>query len=325
MIREAAPAPRRVVIVAFDGVQQLDVAGPMEVLIGANRVTRQTRYRVELAALGDQVTTSSGVRMTTRPLFRYRAPVDTVIVAGGDCLLTGACDTELVAHIGRLARRAERVCSVCSGAILLAATGMLDCRTVTTHWAAAELLSARHPDVHVDADPIFVEDNGVWTSAGVSAAIDLTLALVADDISPIVANHIAQWLVLPARRIGTQSQFAPRRRFRRGHDRVIDDVIDEWLSEPGRIGTVEEMAAFVHLSPRQFTRRFVAATGTTPGQFGLQMRLDHARSLLEAHETEIGTIARQCGFRSHEAFDRAFRRRFGTSPSRHRAEFGLHR
>lgn len=312
-------------IIAFDGVQLLDVAGPMEVLTGANRATRQTRYSVEVAALGEEITTSSGIRLTTRRIASCRAPVETVIVAGGDCLLTGDCDAQLVTQIERLARRASRVCSVCSGAILLAATGLLDGKKVTTHWAAADLLSTQYPNVRVDADPIYVEDDGIWTSAGVSAAVDLTLALVARDISASVANNIAQWLVLPARRTGTQSQFAPWRRVHRGHDHLINEAIDGLLAEPGRFWTVEEMSARVHLSPRQFARRFAVATGVTPGQYSLQMRLDHARSLLEMNENEIGTIARQCGFKSHEAFDRAFRRRFGTAPSRHRAEFGLHR
>jgi transcriptional regulator GlxA family with amidase domain len=312
---------QRVVIVAFDDVQLLDVAGPLEVFTGANLAARRRVYSAAIAALGSQARTSSGLTLTTRPLNTIRGPLDTLIVAGGPGSVREPADPALVHHIGRLAATARRPASVCSGALLLASCGVLDGRRATTHWSVGGRLAARHPEVVVDADPIYIEDRGVWTSAGVTAGIDLALAMVADDLGGDLANEIARWLVLPARRCGLQSQFNPRLANTAAAEPEIAELL-EWMQSNLRADlSVPALARRAHLSERQFNRRFKQATNRTPAAVVEALRLDAARELLESTELDVASVSRRCGFGRRETFHRAFVKRFGATPTQHRSSF----
>jgi transcriptional regulator GlxA family with amidase domain len=317
------PATHPIVVVAFDDVQLLDVAGPVEVFTGANLAARRPFYDVRVAALSETIRTSSGLALGATPLRRVRGPLGTLLVAGGPGASAGELDGELLRHVRRLAGRAERVASVCSGALVLAACGVLDGRRATTHWAVADLLAARHPAVRVDADPIYIEDAGVWTSAGVTAGIDLSLALVASDLGAGVANTVARWLVLAARRTGLQSQFSPHLvRSWPDHDRDLDELV-AWMRAHVRHDlSVPALARRVHLSERQLARRFKQATGHTPADFVEALRLDAARDLLETTSLDVASVARRSGFPRRETFHRAFAKRFGATPAHHRVSFG---
>ncbi len=316
--------PHELVIASFDGVQLLDVAGPLEVFTAANRVVATDVYRIVVAATLDSVTTSSGVVIATTRVDDVRH-ADTLLVAGGDTLTTTSLfEQELLDALLALGRRSHRVCSVCSGALLLAETGLLDGKRVATHWAAVDAMERRHPSIHVDPSSIYVNDGRVWTSAGVTAGIDLALALVVDDLGPEVAKTIARWLILPARRSGSQTQFNPR--VDSIHDcddelvRALLQYIDTQLAKDL---SIETLANVVHLSPRHLMRRFRAATGIGIAAHVQRVRLNEARYLLETTSLGLGTIARDCGFARRETFHRSFVGVFGVSPSRHREEFGM--
>lgn len=328
--------PRRVVIVAYDGVQMLDAVGPLDVFAAANAIHRAAGnangtggaadvYRVEVVGPGSRAESTSGQPLVTRPIAGVRGPLDTLLVAGGLGSARAAEDVELVGHIARLARRSRRRTSVCSGALVLAAAGVLDGHRVTTHWSVAGMLARLHPAVEVDADPIYIEDGDVWTSAGVTAGIDLALAMVAADIDVQVANDVARWFVLPARRPGFQSQYSPRlarsTTEHEGEDGFV--ALLAWMAEHLADDlSVAELAAHVHLGERQFARRFKDAVGTTPAEYVESLRLDRARALLESGSLDVSSIARQCGFRNRETLHRTFVRRLGVTPAAHRSAFG---
>jgi transcriptional regulator GlxA family with amidase domain len=320
--------PRQIAILAYPGVQSLDVTGPLEVFAGARELIaaearNERSYEISILSRdGAPLRTSSGLTIAPHAGLR-EAPVDidTLIVAGGPGSTEAACDSELIEWIAQGATATRRTVSVCTGAFLLARAGMLDGRRATTHWAAAVELARLHPAVQVDPEPIFVRDGPIWTSAGVTAGMDLALALVEDDLDRDAALTIARHLVLFLRRPGNQSQFSatlsaqqPRREpLREAQRHVVENVAGEL--------SVETLAARAHMSPRHFARAFRAETGVTPARYVGQVRLEAARRLLEETSEPIAAIAAACGFGTAETMRRVFLRAFEVGPAEYRRRF----
>lgn len=316
------PAPL-IAVVTFPQAQILDVTGPVEVFSTATRFLPQASYRTELASSsGGTVTASCGMLFASRPIAEIADEIDTLVVAGGADMRQPSADGHLLAHVRRLAGRARRVTSVCSGAFLLAAAGLLDGRRATTHWKECDLLQRQHPDVSVEPDAIYVRDGNVWTSAGVTAGIDLTLGLVADDHGRSAAATVARQLVVYLRRSGGQSQFSHMLAAQSADSEPIRDLL-EWipdhLDEDLSVGRLADRA---HLSERQFRRVFKRELGVNPVDHVENVRLDAACNLLETTHNPIGEIARACGFGTPETMNRVFRRRLDITPGDHRDHFG---
>jgi len=314
--------PRRIVIVAFDRVQALDITGPSEVFSLADRARDDDTYAIDLVQATDgvgAVATSSGLTLATRP--PDTGPIDTLIVPGGQGARAAAQDERLISWIRAAAKRSRRVASVCTGAFLLARAGLLDGRRATTHWAACRALERNHPAVEVDPDPIFVRDGNVYTSAGVTAGIDLALALVEEDLGPQAALAVARSLVLFVRRPGGQAQFSAGLRTQVASHRRIREL-QQWIQ--GHLGdelTVPLLAARAYMSERNFSRVFAKEVGETPAAYVESLRVERARLLLETTEHQLDRIAAQTGFGTVETLRRAFAKRLHVSPSDYRARF----
>ncbi|MFD0683866.1 GlxA family transcriptional regulator [Actinomadura fibrosa] len=318
-------ASHRVIIAVFPGVDLLDVTGPAEVFAIANReLPGRAPYEVLLAGPdGGQVRTAAGVRLVTDLRFEEVGDrVDTLVVPGSlDADGVPVIDPELVAWIAGTARHARRVASVCVGAHLLAAAGLLAGRTATTHWATAGLLAADHPDVTVDPDPIFVRSGNVWTGAGISACMDLALALVAEDHGERLALAVARQLVMYLKRQGGQSQFSVPLWQAPAERRDIDELRAWITANPAADLSAAALAERMCLSERHFTRVFRAETGATPAAYVEAARVEAARRLLEGTDDPLDQVAAACGLRSVETLHRAFRRRLGTTPAAYRRRF----
>lgn len=300
---------REIAVILHPGFQLLDAAGPSAAFEIAERF-RPGSYTLSLLSPGGgQVESSSGFSLWTEPL--EPGPLDTVIVAGGEIVRSPAAAGEIVAWLKRIAPR--RTASVCSGAFLLAEAGLLDGRRATTHWDSTDHFTRRYPKVTVDADRIFIRDGDVWTSAGISAGIDLALALIEDDLGPEVARRTAQQLVVHQRRPGGQSQFSALVELggRTGRFAGLFDWMRENLAEPL---TVEQLADRAAMSPRHFARAFVAETGTTPAKAVERLRLETARTSVEEGHAPLDAIARESGFGDPGRMRRAFIRGFGLPP-----------
>lgn len=318
------PLIRQIVVVAFEGVQSLDVVGPVEVFDYAEREVPGS-YVIDVVGPGDDgfLTMSNGVRLGAAPLPEPPPRADTLVVAGGEGTRPALDAHAMVDWIARASRRARRTTSVCTGSYLLAAAGLLDGRRATTHWAWCDGLAARFPTVQVDPDPVYVRDGDVWTSAGVTAGIDLALALVEDDLGPEVALAVARMLVVFLKRPGGQSQFSgalsaqvATRPVLRELQAWIAGHLDEDLS-------VAALAARANLSERSFARAFRAEVGQTPAAYVEALRVEHARALLEDGAESLEAVARAGGFTSTEVLRRAFHRRVGVSPAAYRERFRL--
>jgi transcriptional regulator GlxA family with amidase domain len=313
---------RRVVIAAFPGVQTLDVLGPAEVFGTATQLDPRAGYELEVvAAQPGPLRTSSVAIHPDLTLDDCRGPIDTLLVAGGRGVHQAARDPRLVAWLTAAAKRSRRVTSVCTGAFLLARTGLLDGRRATTHWASCGELARRHPDVQVESDPIFVRDGNVITSAGVTAGMDLALALVEEDLGRELALQTARWLVLFLKRPGGQDQFSAQlaaqmaeREPLRELQQWLPDHLEEDLSVPA-------LARRACMSERNFARAFRDETGTTPAAYVEVARVESARIALEAGDLPVEAIARQAGFGTVETMRRAFARRVGVSPAGYRSRF----
>ncbi|MEA2429240.1 MAG: hypothetical protein QOF37_2868 [Thermoleophilaceae bacterium] len=313
---------RRVAILAFEDVQSLDVTGPMEVFSIAGRVAREP-YRIEVVAPeAGTVRTNSGLAIAPdRAIASLRGPLDTLIVAGGTGVVTAEEDERLVRWLRGAAGRSRRVASVCTGAFLLARAGLLEGRRATTHWAGAGQLAERYPGIDVDPEAIFVRDGAVWTSAGVTAGMDLALALVEEDLGRRVALEVARALVIYARRSGGQSQFSSHLRVQVAEREPLRELQD-WLPEHlDRDLSVEALAGRACMSPRNFARAFRREVGMTPGAYVESLRVDAARVRLESTEQKLDAIAAACGFGTLETMRRAFHRRLGVGPADYRNRF----
>ncbi|UYO98006.1 DJ-1/PfpI family protein [Microbacterium sp. M28] len=320
---------RLVVVALFEDVDLLDVTGPSEVFSIVQREREgPSGYRVVLAAETlDAVTTSAGVRVLPDVTFASVADrrIDTLIVPGAVTIgdereVRAVTDPTVVEWVRRLAPRTRRVASVCVGAHVLADAGLLSGKRATTHWTTSDQLAREHPDVVVDADPIFIRDGDVWTGAGLTACLDLTLALVADDLGQELALRVARQLVMYLKRPSGQSQFSvPLQRV--SASRRVEELrhhITTHLSDPL---TVTQLAERLHISDRQLTRIFAAELGTTPAAYIETARVEAARNQLEAGDDTLDVVARTNGFGTVDTLNRAFRRRLNTTPAEYRNRF----
>ncbi|MFF7750982.1 GlxA family transcriptional regulator [Streptomyces sp. NPDC007971] len=310
---------RTLLFVLFDGVQSLDVTGPLEVFAGAEQHTPGT-YRIRTASLdGGPVRTSSGLTLVPDEALTQASDPHTLLVPGG--LGTRSPDPGLTAWLRTHGPRARRLVSVCTGAVLLAAAGLLDGRRATTHWSYCDKLARDHPAVEVDPEPIYVRDGEVSTSAGVTSGIDLALALVEEDLDRGVALDVARHLVVFLRRPGNQAQFSAQLAAQTAQREPLREV-QQWITEhPEGDLSVESLAGRARLSPRHFARAFREETGMTPGRYVDRVRLEHARRLLEETSDGIEEISRVSGYGTSEAMRRAFLKALGTPPAEYRRRF----
>ncbi|MFD5651948.1 GlxA family transcriptional regulator [Streptomyces sp. NPDC127039] len=319
MAQRTGRTGRTVLVLLFDGVQSLDVTGPVEVFAGAEQHTPGT-YRIRTASLdGAPVRTSSGLHLVPDQALGDGPRPDTLVVPGGQG--TRNPDPRLTEWLREHGTGARRLVSVCTGAILLARAGLLDGRRVTTHWAYSGRLARDHPAVQVDPDPIYIRDGNVATSAGVTSGIDLALALVEEDLGRDVALTVARHLVVFLRRPGNQAQFSAQLAAQTARREPLREL-QHWITEhPGADLSVESLAARASLSPRHFARAFQAETGTTPGRYVDRVRLEHARRLLEDTGDGVEEVSRASGYGTPEAMRRAFVKALGTSPAEYRRRF----
>ncbi|ANP50150.1 transcriptional regulator GlxA family with amidase domain [Streptomyces griseochromogenes] len=320
---------RLIVVVLFDGVDLLDVTGPPEVFALLRRETDdETGYHVVLAAeTMDPVTTSAGVRVLPDITFREVSGkrIDTLMVPGSVDIddqrrVHALTDPAVVGRVKELAGRSRRVASVCVGAHLLAAAGLLDGKRATTHWSTAQQLAADHPAVEVDADPIFIRAGDVWTGAGITACLDLSLALVSEDFGEAVALRVARQLVMYLKRPSGQSQFSvpiepvsTTRRMAGLRHHITQNI--------ARPLTITDLAEHAHVSERQLTRIFKTELGTTPAAYIESARVEVARNRLETTAETLERVASVCGFGTVDTLIRAFRRRLNTTPTEYRSRF----
>lgn len=316
-------------ILAYDGIQALDLTGPHEVFASANRVAdglRRTGMRYRLRAVGPNefhVTTESGLRLVVDPLPEPTEPIGTLLIPGGDSALTIEATDPIVAWASQAGPNAERVACVCTGAFVAAEAGLLDHRRVSTHWARADRLARLYPNLTVDGDAIYIHDGTVWSSAGVTAGIDLALAMVENDLGVEVAQEVARWLVVFLRRSGGQTQFAPAVWSKRSPDgpiRRAQDLID---LDPAGVGSIAKLASTVGLSARHFARRFQTEIGVSPARYLEQIRVTAARQHLETTDDSLAVIAGRCGFGTAETLRRVFHRRLSVSPDDYRRRFAV--
>ncbi len=329
--RGGVPDRRLVALVAYDGLQPLDLVGPHEVFAGANSVLdaqgrSDARYDLRVVArAAGPVVCESGLRLDAPAALDSldRTTIDTLLVPGGDAARVVRTDDALVRWVARASARSRRTVCVCSGTFIAAAAGLTDGRRVTTHWARAGQLAARHPATEVDADPIYIRDGDLWTSAGVTAGIDLALALVEDDCGAEVAQVVARWLVVFLRRPGGQTQFAApvwSEPVERAPVRAAQDLVH---ADPGADLSVPVLARHAGLSARHFARLFHAEVGMAPGRYVERIRVDAARRLLETERAGVAAVAARCGFGTAETMRRAFLRQLGVPPDHYRRVFAV--
>ncbi len=324
---------RKVAFLIYEGAQSLDLTGPLEVFAMASTsspggsparasMTPRPPYAVEvLAARPGPVRMSSGVQIVAeRAYSALRGGIDTLVICGGD-VRAAAADLGLRRWLRSIAPRLRRLASVCSGAFVLAEAGLLDGRRATTHWSAVQLLQRRYPHIAVEPDAIFVRDGSVYTSAGVTAGIDLALALVEEDLGHAVALAVARRLVVFLKRPGGQSQFSGHLAAQAVAPGPLG-ALPEWINDhlDGDL-SVEALAGRVAMSPRHFARVFLRETGQTPAKFVERARLDAARRDLEVGDLRLEQVAARCGFASSEHMRRTFLRHLRVGPADYRRRF----
>ncbi len=320
--------PHDVVIVTHPLVLGMELMGALDLLHFANQAHTDSGnppfYRVHLVSLdGGPLQTWSGSEMAaTKRLKGYRGPIDTLVVVGGLHAHEAAEDPALAAEVRRAGLRASRVVGLGTGVFILGGAGLLDGKRATTHWAFGELLAERYPDAIVDTDPIYFDDEDTWTSAGITASLDLLLALVSDDLGAEAARDVARHLVMFLHRNGNQVQFrmhhAPqateRRSIRESQQYVVDNLSADLA--------LRRLATRAQMSPRHFARVFRAEVGMTPARYVEQARVDAARRHLEEGDRTVDAIAAATGFGSGESMRRTFQQRMGVSPTEYRRAFG---
>lgn len=310
---------RVVVIVVFDDVTMLDVAGAGEVFAEANRFGAD--YRIKIASVdGRDVTTSIGTRLGVTDALSSIESADIIMVAGSDDLPRRAIDPALVDAVKSAAERTRRLASICTGSFILAQAGLLNGRRATTHWHDARLFARAFPDVAVEPDPLFVRDGDVFTSAGVSSGIDLALALVEMDHGTELVRDVARWLVVYLKRAGGQSQFSVLVEAQPPPQSPLRKVTEAISADPAANHSVKTLAAQASLSTRQLTRLFQSELGTTPARYVEMVRIDAARAALDAGRS-VADTARLAGFGSTESLRRVFVDQLGVSPKAYRDRF----
>jgi transcriptional regulator GlxA family with amidase domain len=312
----------RVVVLAFDRFQSLDVTGPVEAFSIATRYFGGD-YEIELVTPdGAPARATSGLSLNAdAAIGDVAGPIGTLVIAGGEGAGRAARDERVVAWVREAASRSDRVASVCTGAFILAAAGLLDGRRATTHWDSCQRLAERHPQITVETDPIFVRDGNVLTSAGVTAGIDLALALIEDDLGPEAALRTAQSLVMFVRRPGGQSQFSAQLRAAPARREPLRDVQAHIAEHPAADLSVPALAARAFMSERNFARAFRSETGMTPAVYVEHTRVERARRELETTDLPVEAVAARCGFGTVETMRRAFARRVGVNPAAYRERF----
>jgi transcriptional regulator GlxA family with amidase domain len=315
------PKPHSVAILVFPGVQLLDVAGPLQVFATANDLTQgEPYYAPRAVAQHANVMSSAGLALGAHALPGAGAAVDTLIAAGGAGVYAAARDAALVTWLQAQAADTRRVASVCTGAFLLGAAGLLDGRRATTHWSHCDELAARFPAIHVEADPIFIQDGAIWTSAGVTAGIDLALAMVEQDLGGALALAVARQLVVFRKRPGGQAQYSAALSLQQA-DRIFGRL-HEWItSHLAADLSVAALEGQAGMSERNFTRRYLAATGLTPARAVERLRVEAAREALASTGMPVKRVAASCGFGSEETMRRSFLRLLGITPQDYRARF----
>ena len=322
--------PKHVVIVGYDEFTSLDLSGPLEAfsssVIENARGNPQPCYRVTIAALGAKTFSSeSGLCVTANHSLSSVRQVDTLLIPGGRGMRNPSTGERLAAWINKRINRIRRVASICTGVYGLASTGLLNGRRVTTHWKFANDLAARYPKLKVDANPLYIQEGKFYTSAGVTAGIDLSLALIEEDFGPQVALAVARELVVYMKRSGGQDQFSEPLKFQMASASRLADL-PAWIT--GHLDqdlSVEVLAQRVHLCPRQFSRRFKAEFKSSPAAFVQRLRLDEARTRLAGANCSVETVADSVGFHDPDSFRRAFVKCFGVPPQQYRSRFASDR
>jgi transcriptional regulator GlxA family with amidase domain len=336
-VRKTQEAPRLIVVLAFENVQLLDVAGPVQTFASANEMVCGTRgapthgapYRIVVVSLRrGPVRSSSGLPLVTESIAKAvgNRRIDTLILPGGAGVHDAAADNNIVAWIRRQVPAARRTASVCTGAFLLAEAGMLAGRHATTHWKFCTRLQREYPEIEVDPDPIYLRTGRIWTSAGVTSGIDLSLALVQEDLGRKVAMQVARHLVVFLNRPGGQSQFSVALEAQAaaadGNAPNHFEPLHDWIAEnvAGDL-RVERLAEQAGMSPRTFARIYAAKMGLTPARMVEKIRVEAVRRTLEETDMPIKQIASLCGFGHEERLRRAFARQIGTTPVEYRQRF----
>lgn len=318
------PPPRRIGILGFENLQALDLIGPADVFRSDALAGPERPYEVVVIGIDSKrFTASNGVQFTTRHLLPTTIPLDTVIVPGGSGLRSGDLANRVAEWIGSRAQTIRRIASVCTGIYGLAPTGLLDGRDVATHWAYVDDVQRRFPKLRVDRDALFRKDERFYTSAGITAGIDLALAMVEEDLGPDAALAVAREMVVYLKRSGGQNQYSEPLRFQvEATDRFAD--LAAWIPTHLRTDlSVEALANRACLSVRQFSRAFKERFAMSPAAFVEEARLTEACRRLAARRSSIEAVARSVGYASDDAFRRAFERRFGVSPRHYRSRFDL--
>lgn len=316
---------RTIVVVAYDGAKLMDISGPLQAFNDATFDDGRPAYQVCLASEdGATITTDTGVRLETVPLNDAVAGgVDTLLVSGGGFRLPPAASASLRACLAEHVDRPRRLGSICTGAFVLAELGILDGRRATTHWAFADQLDREYPAITVDADAIFVTEGRIWTSAGVSAGIDMVLAMIADDLGHETALNVARSMVLFLKRPGGQSQFSVELRQQVQDSRGRFDDLHDWMrAHLDADLSVPALAGAARMSPRNFARVYPRETGQSPARAVENIRVEAARRMLESGDDPVRAIARRTGFGDDERLRRAFTKRYGVSPRDYRTRFG---
>ena len=325
-----SPQTRRIVFVAGSGVEILDLVGPLQVFARASEMHNRANpgsppiYSVEVVTVSSHrsLIANCGLRISADKTFRHvRGKIDTLLVAGGDAIEQNKIDPEAVRWLKRIAGRIRRVGSVCTGAMLLARAGLLDGRRATTHWNWCQTLIKRAPRARVDADPIFVRDENVYTSAGVTAGMDLALALVEEDHDSRLALQVARNLVLYLRRPGGQSQFSAALSLQLTDRKPLRELEAWALDNLQKPLTVPLLAERVAMSPRNFARVFTKEMKTTPAKFVERLRVEAARRRLEESHNSMETIAGECGFGNVNSMRNVFQRTLKIAPGQYRRHF----
>jgi transcriptional regulator GlxA family with amidase domain len=315
-------------ILAFTGAQLLDVAGPLQVFASANEWALQAGgsapYQIRVVARRSPILTNSGLALLAQPLPRPGTRLDTLVVSGGSGVQQALEDAALLRWLAQRASRARRIVSICTGAFLLGAAGLLKGRQAVTHWRACNELARRNPSTHVETNPIYVRDGSIWTSAGVTAGIDLSLALVEQDIGHGIAMAVARDLVVFLKRPGGQAQFSNVLALQSHADTF--DRLHAWMAEhlSGDL-SVPALADRAAMSVRTFVRRYRAATGQSPARAVERLRVEAAQRLLAGSDLSIKRVAQRCGFGTEETLRQSFQRKFAIAPRDFRSRFAVSR
>ena len=324
------PRTRRVAFIAPPGTEILDLVGPLQVFARATELFGEQNpgsppiYSNEVISISSQtsVMTNCGLRITAHKTFReVRGEIDTLLVAGGSAIENDEISIEVVRWFGKIAGRVRRLGSVCTGALLLGRAGLLDGRQATTHWNWCELLARKYPRTNVDPDPIFVRDGAVYTSAGVTAGMDLALALVEEDHGSRLALEVARNLVLYLRRPGGQSQFSAALSMQLTDKKPLLELESWVLDNLNKPLNVPMLAERVAMSPRNFARVFTQEMKTTPAKFVERLRVEAARRRLEESQNSMETIAGECGFGNVNSMRNVFQRALKIAPGHYRRHF----